>query len=248
MSRLWLVLASLVFLLSRSSAFAWTVDFAIGDVNIESPTGEKTPAQAGRVLLKDEVVVTGQGAIALLTDGVSEIRIGSDSRFKISEMPNKKQHKLGLLHVLEGRIRATVARDADDDVYQFEIKARTAVAGVRGTEFYVATEGDEATFSTVRGLVNVRSEVPAEGSWDIPPGRQITKKAGAAPVLKAIDPENLKRWRQQTKIKRHTPVKMNSAAAMGNAGSSESASASQAAAPAAAPAPVSPKKSAVKKK
>jgi len=186
-------------MLSASAAKAWTIDFVVGDVNVEMPDGETHAAAGGEVLPVGSIIVTGQGAKAILQDGASEISMASETRFKIETAPVLSKKKLGLLQVLQGKIRAKFVHPENQPRYPYEVKMRTAVAGVRGTEFFVIVTPTSETVCTTTGLVHVTSLANPTETWDVAAGKTAVKEDGKSLALRDSDRTEVAKWKSETK-------------------------------------------------
>ncbi len=187
----------LIGFLHSTSVWAWTVDIAIGDVNVELPSHEQHVAISHEILTVGSTINTGPGAKVILTDGASEICISGDSQFKIESEPGAEK-KTGMLELLNGKLRAKLIRPENVSVYPYELKLRATVAGVRGTEFFAIVEPESDTICTTKGKVHVTAMDNPSESWDVPEGRTAVKQEGHAVVETKSDPVQVKKWKKET--------------------------------------------------
>lgn len=181
-----------------AAALAWSVDATEGPVTVETGPGASQDVQSGRELNKGESVVVGTGGRVSIVEAGSTIGIGENSRLKVEELPHTAAKKRGLLNLLQGKIRAKIQHQDRGVEYPYEFKTRSAVAGVRGTEFLLLNEGNEARVLTLDGMVRVHSaNDPAKG-WDVAKGQALTAPEGKEPIVKAANPDEVKKLIDQT--------------------------------------------------
>lgn len=106
---------------------------AAGDVTIESKSGGRL-GKSGAALAAGESVSTAKGATAVieLPDG-SKLKLRESSKLAVTLPGPKKPETEAFLSF--GSVFAKVAKRADQ---QFSVRTPTAVAAVRGTEFFTA--------------------------------------------------------------------------------------------------------------
>ena len=157
-------LGSFAVSLSSAVALAWTVDKTEGEASVKK----------GDIIKTGQTVTTGTSGRVLLKEAGSELWIAGDSRVKL-EAPAAVKKKQAMLDVLQGKVRAKIAPQPKGSEFPYGVRTRSVVAGVRGTEFYVAVDAKEEKVCTLEGLVRLES-VSAEGkSWDLPAGKGYFK-------------------------------------------------------------------------
>lgn len=141
-----LILCSVVFFSPYSEAAEKIGEFSLAEGKVDVLKGGELPAssaKAGDPLFVKDVVRTKSGSRAdiLFTDG-NIVKISQRSRIDISEyMPNK-----GVINLPRGKVEASVkllgeaAKSISDieGANRFEIHTPNAVAGVRGTHYFVS--------------------------------------------------------------------------------------------------------------
>ncbi len=147
-----------------ASILALTGIVQVGDADAESPL-----AQVGQALVAGKVVRTPVGGAArlLLADG-SFIWVGQSTAVRLGALylnaDSKRVVKLELMH---GEVQTEAMHQGVGSV--FDIVTRTAVAGVRGTRFRVATtDGRVTRVETVKGKVELGAP---KGKVDVPAGQ-----------------------------------------------------------------------------
>lgn len=134
------MLSSFLFLLPQL-VFAnnGTIKVLKGEVFIVSgKTNLKAPAKLGQKVFASDTVITNKDSRLkiIMVDG-NEINISPETTVKISkyQYENNGKKKNVLLNVLKGKVRSKVKQKYDGKDNKFQVKTKTAVAGVRGTDF-----------------------------------------------------------------------------------------------------------------
>jgi hypothetical protein len=187
---------SLVASFAAAPAFAWKIEKSQGSVSIETK-GKSAPAAAGAELTEGQTVVTGADGRALIKDGESEVWLGSGSRFLLQAVADADADKEGRLDLLAGRLRAKFKKPLGPSEFPYKVRVKTVVAGVRGTEFFVAIDGSEEKICTLEGLVRVSSIKGAE-FWDVPKGKGLFVKPKEMPKVRETTDAQSKQWVEQT--------------------------------------------------
>lgn len=180
-------------------AFAWTVEKTQGEVSIQQKK-KTTPLAVGTELKAGDVLITGTNGRVLLKDDESMLWIGSATNFKVHKLADVDNDVMGRLDVIKGKIRAKFKRPSGPQAYPYEVKARSVVAGVRGTEFFIAVDGSEDRVCTLEGLVRVTSVKTSAESWDVASGHGLFVKPNEMPKVRETTPEQAKTWTDATSI------------------------------------------------
>lgn len=131
----------------------------------------KAPLALGSIVNETETVKTGSSSrLEIRFDDGNLITLSENSEVKLSELviSDDENKRNALLHLLKGKIRSKVIKKYKGANKQFRISTKSAVAGVRGTEFVVELEdnqsSDERTtrVSTFEGAVELRGEGRAQ--------------------------------------------------------------------------------------
>lgn len=189
-----LIAVGLIANVLTSEALAWTVQKVQGAVTLKSGSSPKRPAGSATVLKAGDSLETGADGKAMLQDGESEIWLGQGSRFVVRKLTNDDQSLMGRLELLQGKLRAKFKRPSGPQEYPYEVKTKSVVAGVRGTEFFVSVEGGEEKVCTLEGLVRVTSVKSAAESWDVPAGRGLFVKPNEMPKVRETAADQAKKW------------------------------------------------------
>jgi hypothetical protein len=116
------------------------VKVAKGTVSIISPSGGDTSVKRGQWLKEGTIVKTGSRSFARISFiDKSSMNIGPNSEIKIEKF---SKNKAGVINVLSGKIRAKISKDylgMKKGKSKLFVKSRSAVMGIRGTDFIFTT-------------------------------------------------------------------------------------------------------------
>ena len=184
----------MIFLLGLpATARAWSVEKTAGEVSYLSKRMKATP-KIGAELHAGDKIITGADGKVLLKDGESEIWLGSVTEFEVHKLADTGKSVMGRLDVLKGKLRAKFKRPGGPESYPYEVKMKSVVAGVRGTEFFVDVDGSEEKLCTLEGLVRVTSVKSAAESWDVEAGHGLFIKPGEMPKVRETSAELQAKW------------------------------------------------------
>ena len=130
--------------------------FVEGDATTSADGGSWKQAVRGTRLEQDWVLKTGKksGVAVVFPDG-SEVKLGSESEMKITDLRYAKKSKIVELKLAYGRLLARVKKLLTKES-KFNVTAGSAVCGVRGTEFLVSFKDNRFEVMNVEGSVFVR--------------------------------------------------------------------------------------------
>lgn len=182
LSQLFSVL-SLVFILCSPGLAASVATFTSveGRVDVTAEGGGAVPAHPGDSLNESDIVRTksdGRAEIEFIDGTVLHIAPGT--RFEIASYQVSEDRQEGVLNLFRGKIRSMVSKFlGPKEQKKFEIKTRTAVLGVRGTDFFTYYQQgvSGAVFKEGEGYVY---------PIDNPDDRSIVKK-GQAMLMKPFE-------------------------------------------------------------
>lgn len=136
----------------------------------------------------DDVVLTGRDSSARIILATAKLSLGPESRIEIAAHTKSSNAgaaaRVDLLSLTYGKVRALVNRkksepppktkDGKEPQATFKIKTYTAVAGVRGTDFYVSYDPNstQTEQATIEGLVEVE-RAGAKQSVLVEAGQQV---------------------------------------------------------------------------
>jgi hypothetical protein len=93
-------------------------------------------------------------AIISLSDG-SRLTLSNNTELEITEYVIGKNRKDGVFSVTQGKLRASVTRLSNERV-DYRVKSPTAVAGIKGTEFLMMTQGQANVFFGNEGAAEIK--------------------------------------------------------------------------------------------
>ena len=129
------------------------VNFTAGTVIISGPAGKEVPAKPGDPLADRMTVRTGEKSVCEISFDNTSIRLAENSILAMEKLYYGK----GLAETTDLALRKGEIFTAAPKLIKgssFSIKTTTAVAAVRGTQFFV-TEGKTSTVSCTEGKVAV---------------------------------------------------------------------------------------------
>lgn len=174
-------------------SFGWSIKKSTGKFEIKGPKG-KTAAD----LVVGQSVITGLDGKVLLMDGESEVWIGPSSNFQIYRYADPEASVVGRLDLIAGKLRAKFKRPSGPEAFPYEVKTRSVVAGVRGTEFFIEVDSLDEKVCTLEGLVRVSSLRSAAESWDVAAGHGLFIKPREMPKVRETPLEQQKKWIEAT--------------------------------------------------
>ena len=128
---------------------------------------QKASLNLGDIVNETETVKTGDSSrLEIRFDDGNLITLSENSMVKLSEVviSDDETKRNALLHLLKGKIRSKVIKKYKGAKKQFRVSTKSAVAGVRGTEFVVELTDDMAKdervtrVSTFEGAVELQGE------------------------------------------------------------------------------------------
>lgn len=138
------------------AATAGNVSNMTGEALIKAADSTKyLPIKKGQKVEEGHWLKTGKkGWIELtLTDG-SKFTIANNSELEVTSFISGAKKKEGSFTLTQGKLRASVVKIAGQQT-DIKVRSRTAVAGIRGTEFLMLAEGPANVFFGNEGTVRV---------------------------------------------------------------------------------------------
>lgn len=188
-----------------------------GDISVINAQNQKVAAKVGSKILPGETVVSGKDSRAkIVMSDRNVMNISPDTTLKIEKYTNdpKTGEKNVELNLIDGKARNNVEQKYDGEKSKFIMKTATAVAGVRGTQFFVAYNSKSQTTQvvTLKGQVTF-APVSVDGSVGkavtVNKGESTSVAAGAvAPEPpKAMPKEELNKVDKESTAATNTPPK-----------------------------------------
>jgi hypothetical protein len=170
----------------------------IGIVNFMAGTvllidgSKKAPARVGDVVSGGMTIETGPASFVDIYFDDNAIKVLEKSSVTVKELltdTRENAEKTGL-HVTRGRIYVRVARKLAKSE-RFAVTSPTTTAGVRGTEFLVAQEGEKGTVACLTGTVEVKNEAsPAGDTVDVTDKKEVVVEKDKPMEVKDLSAEN----------------------------------------------------------
>lgn len=162
------LMAAVVVIVGTASAHAacGVFEVAKGDVKIQSGPKISAAALGAKICSGDSVITADQSRAKIKMDDGNELNVSPNSKIVLENYqydPGQNKKKV-LLNVLKGKIRATTREEnmyndkaKDGQANSFQVKTKSAVAGVRGTDFLTSfnAANGRTEIVTFRGRVEV---------------------------------------------------------------------------------------------
>lgn len=174
---LFLGFAAFVFLMPQSLwAACGEIEVAKGDIKVEKSGGGKAAAAAkGTKVCQGDTIIAGvQSRAKIKMEDGNELNVSPDSKILLETYEYKAadNKKKVMLNVMYGKVRAATREENmyndkahDGQANTFQVKTKSAVAGVRGTDFLTSfdTKTTKTEVVTFKGTVEV-GMVDAKGA------------------------------------------------------------------------------------
>lgn len=168
------------------------VNFIMGDVKIISE-GQSASANVGDKISQGMTIKTEAKAIADIYFSGSVIRILEKSTVAIKELVKdlKANKELTEFYVENGKMFSKVTRKLAQGE-KFKVNTPTAVAGVRGTEFFVTEDNGKSSVACIEGTVAVKDAVSADTAYvDVAAGKEANIEKGKPVSVSDLKQQNL---------------------------------------------------------
>lgn len=139
-----------------------TVKTLVGSAWVKLPDGTRNPAAVGTVIRERDTLETEPTSKLEVEfkDG-NVVHVQSESKVRVNEYELAAEKRKAVLDLLKGQIRNQVKQKYNGETSSYQIRTKTAVAGVRGTDFVASyNEGDkvETEIKTIEGKVVLASK------------------------------------------------------------------------------------------
>ena len=154
-----------------SALFAFSSISYASDINIETAEPALSRLQGNVKVLRDhrylnasygiklqkgDVIFTGRrGKVYIDFPDNSRVKLGSKARFQIQSWENKQGIFTSALNIFQGAFRYTAGLIRGYTARQTTVTTKTAVLGVRGTDFWGRVEDDKTFFLLLEGEVSL---------------------------------------------------------------------------------------------
>ena len=161
MKRLLLILMALIVLfpVSSNAAVVGSITSLSGDVSFRSKGGLPYSRVAkGAMISEGNWIKTGKdGWVELTLNDKSKFTLANNSEFAVTSFLLTRNRREGLFNLAQGKLRASVVKFSGRQS-GMTVKSGTAVAGIKGTEFLMLSQGQANVFFGNEGRVAVAGD------------------------------------------------------------------------------------------
>jgi hypothetical protein len=165
---------------SLSNARSASVQSTQGTVTVDGAA-----ARRGQALAVGQTIATGAGSAAdIVLDNGSVMRVGPNTRLRLDQLTLSGRSSNTSTNLQNGSVTMQVTRMNRDSA--FTVSTVSAVAGVRGTYFYISYDENtrDVGVACYSGRVDVgRAVTGADGSSSIDPNGAVVVNAGHATTI-----------------------------------------------------------------
>lgn len=157
-----------------------------GSAWLKLPDGSKVAVIVGMAVYEKDTLQTEDGGkVALEFKDGNVTHVQSGSAMKVNQYDLAAEKRKAVLDLLKGQIRNQVKQKYNGETTSYQIRTKTAVAGVRGTDFVVSySEGEkvETEIKTIEGKVVLASQDFSQ-SLEVSAGQQAAYVVAANAVF-----------------------------------------------------------------
>ncbi len=173
-------------------------------------SGNRVPANAGLALEAGDILRTGPNARLLLrlAEG-SLVKLGPNAELQLQGWkPAGAPGGLfeGLLDVVKGGFRFTTTLLSNAHRRRLDIRISNVTAGIRGTDVWGKADPDRGIVCLIEGQISVKRGDDAAITMSDPLSCYVAPKGQAPLPVRRVDPEQLRRWVQETDIEERGPA------------------------------------------
>lgn len=150
-----------------------------GSVSIVHADGKKSVVSGEAPVREGDTIESDKDAGAVVNfKGGNKLHVQPDSAVEVKEFkdPQSPENRKALLHLIKGKIRNQVEQKYNGKTSYYKVLTKTAVAGVRGTDFLVSHSEDgklETKIETLGGKV-VFSDLEEKEVREVRKGEGVT--------------------------------------------------------------------------
>lgn len=155
-----------------------------GEVSLRSgSSGIFVSARQGETVQEGDSIKTGAAGWAklMLSDG-SSMTLANRTELEVSTLKIGRSKREGVFNLAEGKLRASVTKLAGQQT-DYRVKSRTAVAGVKGTDFMILSRGEANVLFGNDGEVQVAGAKKEEAKQPLSGGTMVQTTRGALPTV-----------------------------------------------------------------
>tara|TARA_B100000749_G_C18450156_1_gene476115 strand:+ start:24571 stop:25572 length:1002 start_codon:yes stop_codon:yes gene_type:complete len=158
-----------------------TVQKFRGSAWVKSALNKKSTIQKDMKIYETDTIITGsKSAVVLIFNDLNRVFIHADTEVQITEYTQAKEKKRrrALLDLKKGKLRSSVKQKYENSQQSFyRVRSKSAVAGVRGTDFVVEISSgtkQETKISTLSGEVGLSGRFEDAKVVSVPNGHRAS--------------------------------------------------------------------------
>lgn len=163
--------------------------------------GKSEPLKAGMAIEAKDALRTGDdGRVRMKLAEGSTVKVGSRASFVIEKAEPSGGVFKATLVAASGAFRFTTDPARKGEPRDIEIKALNATAGIRGTDLWGKSARERTFIVLIEGKIEVSSPGSPAVTIDQPLDYYV-HRAGAAPVVRRMDPKELEAYAAETEMR-----------------------------------------------
>lgn len=172
--------------------------------------GSTIPVSAGLALEAGDILRTGSNARLLLrlAEG-SLVKLGPNAELQLQALkPPEAAGGLfeGLLDVVKGAFRFTTTLISKAHRRRLDVRIANVTAGIRGTDVWGKAAPDRDIVCLIEGEVSVQRGDESVITMSQPLSFYVAPKGQASLPVAPVDPDQLRRWAEETEIEARGPA------------------------------------------
>ena len=172
--------------------------------------GNRLPVNAGLPLEAGDVLHTGPKArLRLRLAEGSLVKLGANAELQLQALkPPTTPGGLfeGLLDVVKGAFRFTTTLLSKAHRRRLDVRIANVTAGIRGTDVWGKAAVDKDIVCLIEGEISVKRGDDAAITMSDPLSFYVAPKGQAPLPVRPVDPDQLRRWTQETDIEARGPA------------------------------------------
>ncbi len=172
--------------------------------------GNRLPVNAGLPLEAGDVLHTGPKArLRLRLAEGSLVKLGPNAELQLQALkPPTTPGGLfeGLLDVVKGAFRFTTTLLSKAHRRRLDVRISNVTAGIRGTDVWGKAAVDKDIVCLIEGEISVKRGDDAAITMSDPLSFYVAPKGQAPLPVRPVDPDQLRRWAQETDIEARGPA------------------------------------------
>lgn len=191
-------IAFLCVLLSTSSTLAWTTMLIQGqEAQITNSSGQKKALKLKDKISTGDLIETQNSRVKLVESG-SVLIIAENSSVKIADAKTPAlSASSSTVDLLKGKVRAKISKEVAP---KYIYKIPSAVAGIRGTEFFMSASTEKEVICVLEGEVQAQELIGEKRNAALTTNKGWIREGSNPPVI--VDTEQAQRdnWIKATDL------------------------------------------------